>query len=68
MINISKRLKAFEIDKRAARIRSEWSATERVSREGLPPDVPARLREFILGARQPQWAVVGQGSGEASSR
>jgi hypothetical protein len=59
MISTPKHLKALEIEKRAAQIRSQWSATERVRRTGLPPDVPARLQEFILGRRQPNWCVVG---------
>jgi hypothetical protein len=59
MIGVPKQLKALEIEKRAAKIRSQWSAAERVRRMGLPPDVPARLRDFILGDRQPQWCVVG---------
>ena len=39
-----------EVQKRAEEIRSHWSPIERVQRMGLPPDVPARMREFILGA------------------
>lgn len=58
MVSISKHRQALEIEKRAARIRSQWSAAERVRRTGLPPDVPARLQEFILGLRQPQWCMV----------
>lgn len=58
MVSIPKHLNTLEIEKRAARIRSHWSAAERVRRTGLPPDVPARLQEFILGRRQPQWCVV----------
>jgi hypothetical protein len=58
MVSIPKHLKALEIEKRAARIRSQWSVAERVRRTGLPPDVPARLQEFILGRREPQWCVV----------
>jgi hypothetical protein len=58
MVTIPKHLKALEIEKRAAKIRSQWSAAERSRRMGLPPDVPARLRDFILGNRQPQWCVV----------
>jgi len=64
MVSISKDRNALEIEKRAARIRSQWSAAERVRRTGLPPDTPARLQEFILGRRQPQWCVV---SRDASS-
>jgi hypothetical protein len=58
MVSIPKHLKALEIEKRAARIRSHWSADERLRRTGLPPDVPVRLRDFILGTRQPQWCVA----------
>jgi hypothetical protein len=58
MVSIPKHLKTWEIEKRAARIRSQWSAAERVRRTGLPPDVPARLQEFILGRREPQWCIV----------
>ena len=59
MVSIPMHSKALEIEKRAAQIRSQWSASERVRRTGLPPDVPARLQEFILGRREPQWCVVG---------
>ena len=38
-----------EVRKRAADIRNHWSPLERAKRMGLPPDVPARMREFILG-------------------
>lgn len=62
MVSISKHSNALEIEKRAARIRSHWSAAERVRRTGLPPDTPARLQEFILGRRQPQWCVVSPGT------
>jgi hypothetical protein len=59
MVSIPLHLKALEIEKRAAQIRSQWSPTERVRRTGLPPDVPARLQEFIMSPRQPEWRVVG---------
>jgi hypothetical protein len=58
MVSIPKQLNALEIEKRAARIRSQWSAAERVRRTGLPPDVPQRLQQFILGRCEPQWCVV----------
>ena len=58
MVSISMHSKALEIEKRAARVRSQWTAAERVRRTGLPPDVPARLQEFILGRREPQWSIV----------
>jgi hypothetical protein len=68
MVSIPKHSKALEIEKRAARIRSQWSVAERVRRTGLPPDVPARLQEFILGRRQPQWCVVSPQQNEQLSR
>jgi hypothetical protein len=68
MVSISKYSKALEIEKRAARIRSEWSAAERVRRTGLPPDVPVRLQEFILGRREPHWCVVSADQSNKSSR
>ncbi len=58
MVSIPKPWKALEIEKRAARIRSQWSAAERVRRTGLPPDVPARLQELILGFGQPRWSMM----------
>jgi hypothetical protein len=58
MVSISKHVMALEVEKRAARIRSQWSFAERVRRTGLPPDVPSQLREFILGRPQGQWCVV----------
>ena len=58
MVSVPKHLKALEIEKRAARIRSLWSTSERVRRTGLPPDVPARIQEFILGRCQPQWGLA----------
>ena len=58
MVSIDKNSKSMTVEKRAARIRSEWSDAERVRRHGLPPDVPARLRDFILGTPQPQLCVV----------
>jgi hypothetical protein len=48
-----------EVRKRAAEIRSHWSPLERAQRTGLPPDIPARLRAFLLGPAQPQLSVVG---------
>lgn len=43
------------IHKRAAEIRRSWSSVEKIRRTGLPPDVPARLRQFILGQANVQW-------------
>jgi len=58
MVSIPNRSNGLEIRKRAAQIRSRWSAAEQLRRTGLPPDAPTRLREFILGPRQPSWCVV----------
>jgi hypothetical protein len=68
MVSMPQHLKALEIEQRAARIRSQWSAAERVRRTGLPPDVPARLQEFILGRREPQWCVVNPQQAATSNR
>jgi hypothetical protein len=59
MVSASKnKLDLNEVRQRAAQIRSHWSLLERHRRMGLPPDVPARLRDFIVGGRQPAWAIA----------
>jgi hypothetical protein len=58
MVSIPKHIDFLEIQKRAAQIRSHWSPAERLRRVGLPPDAPARLRDFILGERRPTWNTV----------
>jgi hypothetical protein len=68
MVSMSKHMNALEIEKRAARIRSHWSAAERVRRTGLPPDAPARLQEFILGRRQPRWCVASPDTNSTATR
>jgi len=68
MVSMSKHMNTSEIEKRAARIRSHWSAAERVRRTGLPPDVPPRLQEFILGRRQPHWCLVGLDASARTTR
>jgi len=47
-----------EVRKRAAEVRRGWSTQEAVRRTGLPPDVPTRLRQFILGTPQSEWSVA----------
>jgi len=47
-----------EVRKRAADIRSNWSPLEKERRTGLPPDLPARLRQFILGEPQIEWSTA----------
>jgi hypothetical protein len=54
----NKKLDLDEVRKRAAQIRSHWTLSERHRRMGLPPDVPERLRDFIVGSRLPAWGVV----------
>jgi hypothetical protein len=51
-------IESQEVRKRAAEIRRHWSPLERAQRTGLPPDIPARLRAFLLGPVQPQLSVV----------
>jgi hypothetical protein len=58
MVSVANHLDAMEIEKRAAQIRSQWSLAERRLRTGLPPDAPLRLREFVLGCRQPDWDAI----------
>lgn len=50
-----------EVRKRAAEVRRNWSPVEKIRRTGLPPDTPARLRHFILGDAQPEFATVCDG-------
>ena len=45
-----------EVRKRAAEIRGNWSTTEKRRRQGLPPDIPAKLRDIILPPRIVCWA------------
>ena len=59
MVSRAKHINVADIQKRAEQIRSHWSMAERLRRTGLPPDVPARLRDFMLDCRQPQWCAVG---------
>jgi hypothetical protein len=68
MVSIPKHIMTLEVEQRAARIRSQWSFAERVRRTGLPPDLPSKLREFILGRRQAQWCVVRPDKMAKSSR
>lgn len=49
MNNIRKLLDAEGILKRAAKVRSGWSASERQRRMGLPPDLPSNLRRQLVG-------------------
>jgi hypothetical protein len=42
----------YEVDdvrRRAAKIRQNWTASERRRRTGLPPDLPHKLRRHLCG-------------------
>jgi hypothetical protein len=56
MATLRSKLEAQEVQKRAAEIRRHWSPLEKLRRTGLPPDVPARLRQFILGDTGREWS------------
>jgi hypothetical protein len=58
MVSIPKHIDTLEIRRRAEEVRTHWSAAEKRRRTGLPPDVPPRLRAFILGQRDSQWRVL----------
>jgi len=49
-----------EARKRAAEIRGHWSTSERRRRKGLPPDIPAKLRDLILAPRLSAWPSAGR--------
>jgi hypothetical protein len=53
------KVNSLDVRKRAADIRSQWSPLERAQRTGLPPDIPARLRQYILGSYPPEWGMAG---------
>jgi hypothetical protein len=46
-----------DVRKRSAEIRGSWSAGERRRRMGLPPDIPAKLRDYILAPRAVVWPI-----------
>lgn len=45
------------IRRRAAEIRQNWSASEKATRTGLPPDMPNRLRRHLVGRPEDTWEV-----------
>lgn len=47
----SSKAHAHQVRQRAAEVRGNWSATERRRREGLPPDIPAKLRNYLMNWR-----------------
>ena len=46
------------IRRRVAEIQRNWTPSEKARRTGLPPDIPSRLRQFILGETEPQWSTA----------
>jgi hypothetical protein len=44
-----------EVHRRAAEIRGNWSPIEKRRRMGLPPDTPAKIRDFVLAPRMVSW-------------
>lgn len=57
---------SLEVRRRAAEVRRNWSPLETVRRTGLPPDIPTRLRQFILGEARPEWSAAVCGGGVVS--
>jgi hypothetical protein len=46
-----------DIRKRAAKIRGNWSLSERRRRMGLPPDMPNRLRNYLFAPSIATWTL-----------
>jgi hypothetical protein len=40
-----------DVRQRAAEIRGHWTVSERRRREGLPPDIPEKLRNYLMNWR-----------------
>jgi hypothetical protein len=60
MLNCSKDGKSRKIQQRAAQIRQQWSPRERARRTGLPPDMPARLRDQLDELPVINWPPAGK--------
>lgn len=43
------RNEANDVRRRAAKVRENWTLTERRRRTGLPPDMPEKLRNYLSG-------------------
>jgi hypothetical protein len=43
---------------RAAQIRRRWSPSERAERMGLPPDIPWRLQQHLVGPTENSWPIL----------
>ena len=46
------------IRERAAEGRRHWTASERLQRTGLPPDLPSRLRDYLTDWPQLNWPIM----------
>lgn len=46
-----------DVRKRAAQIRGSWTAGERRRRQGLPPDMPSKVRDYLVGPRPIGWVA-----------
>jgi hypothetical protein len=46
-----------DVRKRAAEIRNSWTAGERRRRMGLPPDMPSKVRDHLIGPRSITWTA-----------
>jgi hypothetical protein len=55
-----------EVRKRAAEIRREWSPLEKLRRTGLPPDMPATLRQYF-SSPQRAWCVASDPRSQSSN-
>jgi hypothetical protein len=58
MATRQKTVDSLDVQRRAAEIRRHWSPLEKIRRTGLPPDIPERLRQFILGQSPTKWSTA----------
>ena len=56
-----------EVRNRAAEIRRQWSPLEKLERKGLPPDMPAKLRQYFFSAPQRAWCIASVAGGRNTS-
>lgn len=48
------------VRKLAAEIRESWTAGERRRRMGLPPDMPANIRDYLTAPKAISWSTNGR--------
>lgn len=46
-----------DVRKRAREIRDSWTVGERRRRMGLPPDMPSKVRDYLVGPRSVSWTA-----------